>query len=349
MASLKNTTINDTGNITLPNGTTAQRPSPANGMMRYNTDNATVELYNGLTATWNAITDATYTAELLLVAGGGGGGAGQSAVFGGGGGGGGGGVIYVASTTITKNTSYSITIGAGGEGGRISASANVNTFKTLATQGGNTTGFGNTAIGGGAGQSYYQDSSLSTLNGGSGGGGSRDNNTNRGTGTSGQGNAGGFGGGTSCASAGGGGGAGGVGKNGCTDCNATRSPADCANGGVGVQYNWTGTNVYYGGGGGGAFEGTNSAQQPLGSNGLGSSGGNGSVGNNVGPPNQQGTPGAIGSGNGGGGGDYTNGLTGGSGILMIRYAGTPIGEGGTIFVSGGFTTHIFYGSGTYKG
>jgi hypothetical protein len=348
MASLKNTTINDTGNITLPNGTTAQRPSPVNGMTRYNTDNSTVELYNGATSTWNQITDATYNAELLLVAGGGGGGAGQAYFYGGGGGGGGGGVIYVASTAITKNTSYSITIGAGGEGGRISN--NYDTSATLATQGVNTTGFGYTAIGGGAGQSYTQSSSLSILNGGSGGGGARDNNTNRGTGTSGQGNAGGFGGGTSCASAGGGGGAGEAGKNGCGDCNATRSPADCANGGVGVAYNWTGTNVYYGGGGGGAYEGSNTAaQQPLGGNGIGNSGGNGSAGLNPGPPSRQGSPGAIGSGNGGGGGYSTNGLTGGSGILMIRYSGTPLGEGGTIVVSGGFTTHIFYGSGTYKG
>jgi hypothetical protein len=347
MASLKNTTINDTGNITLPNGTAAQRPTPSNGMMRYNTDNGSVELYNGATATWNLITDASYTAELLVVAGGGGGGAGQSASYGGGGGGGGGGVIYVSSVSITKNTSYSIVVGTGGNGGSINNS--INTTATLATQGGDSSAFGNTAIGGGAGQSYFQDGSLSTLNGGSGGGGSRDNNTNRGTGTSGQGNNGGFGGGTSCASAGGGGGAGGVGKNGCTDCNNTRSPADCANGGVGIAYNWTGTNTYYGGGGGGAFEGTNAAQQPLGGNGTGSSGGNGSVGTGDGPPSQQGTPGIIGSGNGGGGGDYTNGLTGGSGIVMIRYAGTPIGEGGTIVVSGGFTTHIFYGSGSYKG
>lgn len=38
MAILKNTTINDTGFLTLPNGTTAQRPaSPQQGSIRYNT------------------------------------------------------------------------------------------------------------------------------------------------------------------------------------------------------------------------------------------------------------------------------------------------------------------------
>ena len=48
MATLKNTTINDTGSIRLPTGTTAQRPvSPAVGMLRWNTEEETVEIYNG--------------------------------------------------------------------------------------------------------------------------------------------------------------------------------------------------------------------------------------------------------------------------------------------------------------
>lgn len=48
MATLKNLTINDTGFLKLPSGTTAQRPaSPNTGMMRYNTDLGTSELYNG--------------------------------------------------------------------------------------------------------------------------------------------------------------------------------------------------------------------------------------------------------------------------------------------------------------
>ena len=50
MATLKNTTINDTGFITLPVGTTAQRPaSPSTGMMRVNTTTAALEFYNGTT------------------------------------------------------------------------------------------------------------------------------------------------------------------------------------------------------------------------------------------------------------------------------------------------------------
>lgn len=47
MASLKNTTISDTGFIQLPSGTTAQRPSVATGQMRYNSTFNTVEHYVG--------------------------------------------------------------------------------------------------------------------------------------------------------------------------------------------------------------------------------------------------------------------------------------------------------------
>lgn len=47
MAILKNTSINDTGFIQLPVGTTAQRPtSPINRMTRLNTTTGYVEVYN---------------------------------------------------------------------------------------------------------------------------------------------------------------------------------------------------------------------------------------------------------------------------------------------------------------
>lgn len=55
MATLSTTTINDTGYLTLPNGTTAQRPnSPAAGMTRYNTSFSRVEFYDG--STWRDMT-----------------------------------------------------------------------------------------------------------------------------------------------------------------------------------------------------------------------------------------------------------------------------------------------------
>lgn len=60
MANLKNLTINDTGFLGLPSGTTAQRPaSPTAGMIRYNTTLSTIEFYNG--SSW-----ANYTTILGL-------------------------------------------------------------------------------------------------------------------------------------------------------------------------------------------------------------------------------------------------------------------------------------------
>lgn len=54
MATLKNTTINDTGHITLPSGNTAQRPgSPTAGMLRYNTNSSVVEWYTG--SAWTTV------------------------------------------------------------------------------------------------------------------------------------------------------------------------------------------------------------------------------------------------------------------------------------------------------
>jgi len=50
MANLKNTIINDTGHLTLPVGTTAQRPSVATGQSRFNSSLGLMEYYNG--STW---------------------------------------------------------------------------------------------------------------------------------------------------------------------------------------------------------------------------------------------------------------------------------------------------------
>lgn len=51
MATLKNTTISNTGFLKIPSGTTAQRPSsPQTGDFRYNTDDESFEVYDG--STW---------------------------------------------------------------------------------------------------------------------------------------------------------------------------------------------------------------------------------------------------------------------------------------------------------
>ena len=48
MATLKNTTVSDTGFLKLPAGTTAQRPaSPVTGMVRFNTTLGYAEVYTG--------------------------------------------------------------------------------------------------------------------------------------------------------------------------------------------------------------------------------------------------------------------------------------------------------------
>lgn len=48
MATLKNTTVDDTGFLKVATGTTAQRPgSPQTGMIRFNTDEGYIEIYNG--------------------------------------------------------------------------------------------------------------------------------------------------------------------------------------------------------------------------------------------------------------------------------------------------------------
>lgn len=55
MATLKNTTINDTGFLQLPAGTNAQRPIGATGMIRINTNTTpyTLEIFQA--STWRIV------------------------------------------------------------------------------------------------------------------------------------------------------------------------------------------------------------------------------------------------------------------------------------------------------
>ena len=53
MATIKNTTIDDTGYLKLPVGNSAQRPTGQAGMIRYNTAYSSVEFFNGVN--WIAI------------------------------------------------------------------------------------------------------------------------------------------------------------------------------------------------------------------------------------------------------------------------------------------------------
>ncbi len=121
------------------------------------------------------VSGAALTCDILIVAGGGGVGFTQYHN----GGGGAGGLVFGSSVSIVPG-SYSITVGEGGKGSQAYSDAD-----SYPRNGGDSTCFGITALGGGAG-SYYgmPGGSREAQNGGSGGGGIG----NGGTGTGGDGN-----------------------------------------------------------------------------------------------------------------------------------------------------------------
>ena len=299
-------------------GTTAQRPSsPTSGMIRQNSTTSNPEWYDATTSAWLQFSQpAGYTASYLVLGGGGGGG-----YLGGGGGGAGG--LVTASATLGTGTSYTITVGAGGAAGTSAASSGSNGVSSVFTSVA-------TALGGGGGASNTSVPGA----GGSGGGGNGVNTTGAtgAAGTSGQGFAGGNGF-TTTGNGGAGGGASAVGGN------ATSSLGGV--GGAGSSNSISGSAVTYGGGGGGPGA-TNGNQ------GAGGAGGGGAGGSNT----VSGVNGTVNLGGGGGGaGSYVSGVggVGGSGIIIISYAGAQRGTGGTVTTSGGNTIHTFTTSGTYIG
>ena len=288
-----------TGAISIPVGTTAQRPSsPAEGMMRKNSSTGYLEFWDSSTSSWIGlgalqaaggientytvggatykshtftssgsfvVSSGTKSVDVLLVAGGGGGA--QDTAGGGGAGG-----MLVSSYSVVAG-SYPIVIGGGGA--RANSSAGYN--------GSNTTAFGFTAIGGGGGAGSAFAGGAGS--GGSGGGGGAGRSA--GSGTAGQ----GYPGEASSGSAGGGG--------------AGATGYGSGNGGVGRQNNYrTGSNIYYAGGG-------------AGNTGTGGAGGGGTNGGFAAASNM----GAANSGGGGSGfsGSWNGGGDGGSGIVVIRY------------------------------
>jgi len=348
MAQLKNTTINDTGFLQVPTGTTAQRPaSPDDGYVRFNTSTSRLEYYrdgewhdlddrieasasnaektydiveNGVPYTVHVFTNeqgagslnVTQSGEVeyLIVAGGGGGG-------GTGAGGAGAGGFLTGKTVISPGT-YPISVGAGGSAGRT-----YNNSPQSGSQGGNSSAFGLTAIGGGP--------TRGGQNGGSGGGADRSGSP--GQGVAGQGNRGGFAPFANGQATAGGGGAGSVGQD---APNANLGGA----GGIGRPSAITGETVWYaGGGGGGRYGGTpgNGGKGGGGSGGIVTSA-SGDNGAKNGFPN---------TGGGGGGGGYNGALpsaqgggNGGSGIVVVRYKkdylSTNALQGAQIDLSTGF-------------
>ncbi len=295
--------------------------------------------------------------DVLVVGGGGGGGAHVP------GGGGAGGLVYRPGKSITAQT-YSIVVGAGGTG-----SFNPGGYggQPNATAGGNSSALGLTAVGGGWGLSWFEDTR--SANGGSGGG-REGRNGSRGlatqtsqageSGTYGFGNNGGNGRQPSwgndpypCAGGGGAGAAGGDQPNIYT----------CGNGGIGRYYgNIFGTSFgeggwFAGGGGGGSWGYT---QGGRGEGGIGGGGvGDSPTGNGDGPSQRgvgatpTGASGLANTGGGGGGAGKTGGSAsrggdGGSGVVLIRYALTePIPIVPSV-ATGGTTSTITDDGVTYR-
>lgn len=299
-----------TGAATMPVGTTAQRPgTPNSGMFRLNSTTGEPEWYDPSSSTWLRFREApTYSVEYLVVAGGAGGHSDSTGNAGGGGAGG----LLSGSLSVSSGGSFPITVGAGG-----SVDAN----------GGNTTAFSQTAVGGGTG-GYY--SNVPGASGGSGGGGGQGPSSG-GSGTAGQGNAGGA---STGVGGGGGGGAGAVGA-----ASYGSGGKEGGGGGIGVQSSINGTATYYAGGGGGSAHSTATNGTPPGGNGGGGNGHYGAAAATAGTANT--------GGGGGGGGEGKAAGAGGSGVVIIRYAGAQRGTGGTVTSSGGYTIHTFTASGTF--
>ena len=317
MAQLQTTTINDTGFMQLPSGTTAQRPaSPVAGMIRYNTSLGWTEWYDGTYSTWvptglvfpiatggtitnitssglgfrvhSFTTSGTFTVTRggeidYLIVGGGGSGADT-------GGGGAGGVLQ--GKLIVTPQAYTITVAA--------ATAAFPDNSAPGYNGNPSSAFGFIALGGGGAGGGFTTGNGNT--GASGGGNGRDPGGSlfgtTGHGIPGQGFCGGNPNPVGDWEGGGGGGAGAPGQDG-------RGNEWAGDGGPGASSNITGTMTFYGGGGGG---GSNSRP---GTGGLG--------GGNTPATGGAGSSGAANTGGGGGGGWSGDAGAGGSGVVIVRY------------------------------
>jgi len=284
-----------------------------------------------------------YADEVLIVAGGGSGSSG--------GGGGAGGLLYFGTNTTPKtpngsaplfqrNVAYTVTVGDGGN------KANTGPLgwggesgKNSLISGGGLTTSTYTAIGGGGGAAGNYVNGVNNNqgyiggDGGSGGGGAGNaaeggSVMTGGSGVSGQGNDGGNGSAVANSPGAGGGGAGGVGGN-----HTTKT------GGIGLEYDITGTATYYAGGGGGG-----SYNAGEGSGGLGGGG----DGFTYFAPYNASTDDAVPNTGGGGGGGSGSDSNGGSGIVIIKIPNTitATGTGFTETTTGSSKVLSFTSSGS---
>jgi hypothetical protein len=350
MAELDKSTVNDTGYIQLPVGTTAQQPgkpgqpAAALAQIRFNSSEGYVEFYNGtiwkklgsvtpISATGGTITEDTVDGTLyrfhaftsagnstFTVTDTGSEGKITAVIVAGGGGGGNdnaggggaGGVILLEDFDVSIQ-GYTINVGNGGA---------FNGGEQPGSDGQSSSAFGQTAVGGGGGGGG--DGGQNGRNGGSGGGAGGEGQPNTGgQGTPGQGFNGGREGAVGDGNGGGGGGAGGVGGNA-----GTGTVSQSGNGGIGrdlsIYFGTSfGENGYFGGGGAGAVGNGPTGSTPPAGFGNGGLGGGGDHGKNA-VSTWVGEQGTDGTGGGGGGGAYTgsgyaNPGRGGRGIVIIRY------------------------------
>jgi hypothetical protein len=362
--SSQNANMVSTGQFGVPVGTAAQRPTPTNGMFRYNTSNSSFEAY--INSAW--VNYGPVIVDALIVAGGGGGGGGI------GGGGGAGAVISLPKLNLTPSTTYIFVVGAGG------AAGSGYTQTPNGSSGSATTAFGATAAGGGGGISGYNVSGLSGgCGGGAGfvtgspsplpvGGAATGSSLGSNTGII-YGNAGGdqyaIRPATPCRGTGGGGAGSQAPNTDTTSVNSTTSVYGFGSGGAGISTDITGSTLYFGGGGGGGafYEngyagnggigggggGAGNAGGALGGGSSINSGGNGGTGDNA-----TGGSGGTNSGGGGGAGSWSasSGGSGGSGVVILsiptaRYSGTYTGASVTVTTSGSNTVLRFNASGSY--
>ena len=314
------------------------------GSLWYNTDSLALEAFTGVSASWwQPIGSAsvqsyqlpTYTVDFLVVAGGGasnrynGGGAGAGGLRTSWGlptGNSGGGVAAESKISLIPNTTYTITVGAGGAQDDASAPTSTNDGEDSSISVSGTPTI--TSIGGGAAGVRTGDATGAARDGGSGGGGGSYSSGGylAGSGTSGQGFNGANGVDGGAYQGGGGGGASAAGT--------------VPNGGNGLEVSIYDSAATYAGGGG---AGANSSPGSGGAGG-GASGTSSYTMNN----------GAVNTGGGGGGGAMSgtiSGGNGGSGIVILRmltskYTGTTTGSP-TVATDGTDTILVFNSSGTY--
>jgi hypothetical protein len=283
-------------------------PESVNVYTVVNSDNSTPPQFRGQQV---FTSDGTFTVpdgitqvDVLIVAGGGGGG-GSAGGGASGAGGGAGGVVYKEDVSVTPQSDYNITVGAGG--GSTGSSSDLQ-----GSNGGNSSAFGFTALGGGGGGSRDVGDATGKDGGSGGGAGSQATGVQGaglqpGSASGGFGNDGGdsgFSGGDNAS--GGGGGAGGIGGTG-------QDNAYSGDGGIGRYFGHVfgdgyGENGWFAGGGGGGNPGGDRVA------GAGGKGGGADGGSNDAAD-------AMANTGGGGGGAGSSGAPsdGGSGIVIVKW------------------------------